>query len=68
MASLAPDDERSESATYDVASVYDQGRELTVRCRYANKTGANSVVDVRLPKRVDVCRFTEGKTPVLNCE
>lgn len=63
LVSLAPDDSQNASNTYTVKGVYDQGRHVTVRCRYGTLFD-----DVVLTTPVSSCRFSGGAAhPLLAC-
>lgn len=55
MAYLAPDDEKSN--TYTVSDIYEQGRIVTIRCRYEG----GFVYDVELKTKVNKCKYSENK-------
>lgn len=55
LAFLAPDDDASN--TYTLSGIYEQGRIVTVRCKYKN----GEVVDVPLTGRIDKCIFSRSK-------
>jgi hypothetical protein len=56
MAYLAPSGVAAEPEVYLLASIYDQGGFVTVRCHY----GAKLIRDVQLRKRLHTCRYLEG--------
>ncbi len=57
MASLAPDDEGKNSGTYTLGYIYEDGRFVTIRCKYADGTAA----DVKLAAKVESCKDAVGK-------
>src|ERR1700761_255234 len=56
LASLAPDDEGKNSGIYTLGNIYQDGRFVVIRCKYADGTSA----DVQLPK-VESCKYAIGK-------
>lgn len=52
---LAPDDSETAPNTYTVGGIYDQGRTVTVRCRYSD----GQMQEVELKQRIQTCRYTE---------
>jgi len=55
LAYLAPDDDASN--TYTFSGIYEQGRVVTVRCKYKN----GDVVDIPLAATIDQCIFSRSK-------
>lgn len=53
MASLVPNETTDTKGYWDLGYVYDQGRVVTVRCKYADK----EIRDVKLSERVSRCRY-----------
>ncbi|WP_323118834.1 STY0301 family protein [Burkholderia alba] len=66
MATLVPDQAQPTSGYWQLAYVYDAGRSVTVRCKYAG--GQQS--DVKLAQRVNRCdyRIDAQKTLTLKCK
>ncbi|MDZ5646676.1 STY0301 family protein [Nitrospirillum sp. BR 11828] len=63
---LAPDDDRAGQSTYTVSDIYQDGRFVTVRCKYVSGFS----VDVELKEKISKCLFSE-KTPageMLRCQ
>lgn len=57
LAYLAPDNDTTASNRYSVATIYDSGGFVSVRCKY--KSG--SIVDVELKARFAQCAFHKDK-------
>jgi len=53
MASLVPDRYSSRSATWELGYIYDAGRIVTIRCKYAD----GQKVDVPLPDKIKRCKY-----------
>jgi hypothetical protein len=53
LATLVPDKARKFSGYWRLGYVYDAGRFVTVRCKYADRT----VTDVKLPSKVRQCDY-----------
>lgn len=56
MADLVPDTDSAGSSFWDLAYVYDAGRIVTIRCKYADGT----IADMPLPDRIKRCRYKPG--------
>ena len=57
LAYLAPDNDTTASNVYSLKAIYDEGRFVTVRCKY--KSG--SVIDVEMKNRIEKCTFPKSK-------
>jgi hypothetical protein len=66
MATLVPDRAEEFSGYWQLGYVYDAGRFVTIRCKYAD----NKAIDVKLSKRVDRCdyKIDARKTLALLCK
>lgn len=66
MASLIPDQASPRSGWWTLGYVYDAGRNVTIRCKYAD----TQVLDVQLVRRVNRCtyRMDAGKAARLSCQ
>ena len=53
LATLVPDRAQQYSGHWQLGYVYDAGRSVTIRCKYAD----GHVVDVPLPKRIRGCDY-----------
>lgn len=53
MAYLAPDDDKSTPSIYSLRYIYDQGRTVTIRCKY----NSGSIFDRELKDKVNKCTF-----------
>lgn len=64
-ATLVPDDPQESFGRWSLRYIYEAGRIVTVRCRYADGHAA----DVTLSKQVDTCeyRVRANKTLKLDC-
>ena len=58
LAYLAPDDDKTASNIYTLSYIYDQGRIVTVRCKYHS----GFAVDVELKDKVNQCKFSSYKS------
>lgn len=58
LAYLAPDDDKTASNIYTLNYIYDQGRIVTVRCKYHS----GFAVDVELKDKVTQCKFSSYKS------
>ena len=56
LASLMPDEEGKNSGSFTLGDIYKQGRFVTIRCKYADRT----TNDVKLDK-VESCKYSIGK-------
>jgi hypothetical protein len=65
LATLVPDKARKSSGYWRLGYVYDAGRFVTVRCKYADGT----VADVKLSRKVHQCgyKIDAQKSLKLNC-
>jgi hypothetical protein len=65
-AKLVPDVAEERSGQWQLGYVYDAGRFVTVRCKYAD----GQAVDVKLAAKVQACRYRlqADKTLTLFCE
>jgi hypothetical protein len=65
-AKLVPDVAEERSGQWQLGYVYDAGRFVTVRCKYAD----GQAVDVKLAAKVQACRYRlqANKTLTLFCE
>ncbi|MFZ2269483.1 MAG: STY0301 family protein [Azonexus sp.] len=65
MAFLRPGRERPRSGAWELGYIYDAGRSVTIRCKYADE----QALDVKLSKRVGRCnyRLDAKKTLKLDC-
>jgi hypothetical protein len=54
LAYLAPDSQRSGVDTFIVGGIYDSGRSVTVRCKYAS----GQITDIEIKQKVDMCAAT----------
>ena len=61
LATLVPDVSGEQAGHWKVGYVYDAGRILTVRCKYAG----GKQVDVPLPRRVERCNYTADRAQSL---
>ena len=66
LAYLAPDDDQTSPNTYTLNHIYEEGRIVTIRCKYAS----GFVYDVELNNKVRQCKFSRNKSgaPVLICK
>jgi hypothetical protein len=66
MATLVPDDAGEKKGDWQLGYVYDAGRYVTIRCKYAD----GRTTDVRLADRVQRCdyRIDDKKTLKLTCK
>ncbi len=62
MASLVPDQAKARAGHWKVDYIYDAGRFVTVRCKYAD----SPTIDVRLPDKVHRCEYTINANKVLS--
>jgi hypothetical protein len=58
LAYLAPDDEKAAPNIYTLGYIYDQGRVVTIRCKY----NSGFVADVELKGRVTQCKSLSNKS------
>jgi hypothetical protein len=65
-ATLIPDEEGERSGNWKLGYVYDAGRSVTIRCKYAD----GKAIDVKLADRIDRCDYKIGtrKTLILACK
>jgi hypothetical protein len=65
-AKLVPDEAGERSGQWKLGYVYDAGRFVTVRCKYAD----GQAVDVKLAAKVQACRYqlSADKTLKLSCQ
>lgn len=66
LAYLAPDDDQTAPNTYSLSYIYEQGRIVTIRCKY----DSGSVYDIELKNKVNQCKFFRNKSgnPTLICK
>jgi hypothetical protein len=66
LASLVPDMAQARSGYWQLGYVYDAGRFVTIRCKYAD----GKALDVKLPDKVNRCdyRINAQKTLALHCK
>jgi hypothetical protein len=66
LAYLAPDDEQTSPNTYTLNHIYEEGRSVTIRCKY----DSGFVYDVELKNKVNQCKFFRNKSgnPRLICK
>jgi len=66
MATLVPDSAEEFSGYWQLGYVYDAGRFVTIRCKYADK----KAIDLSLSKRVDRCDYSidAQRTLSLRCK
>ena len=66
LATLIPDKAQAESGYWELGYIYDAGRFVTIRCKYAN----GQTLDVKLSKKVTKCdyKIDSTKTLELRCE
>ncbi|GLQ95192.1 STY0301 family protein [Dyella acidisoli] len=66
LATLVPDQAGKYSGYWQLGYVYDAGRYVTVRCKYAN----GQTLDVKLSDKVSKCSYTidSKKTLALRCK
>ena len=65
LATLVPDQARRSSGFWRLGYIYDAGRFVTIRCKYADRV----VSDVKLAARVQQCAYKidAHKSLTLNC-
>jgi hypothetical protein len=65
LATLVPDKARQSSGFWRLGYIYDAGRFVTIRCKYAD----GAVSDVKLPGKVQQCdyKIDAHKSLTLNC-
>lgn len=66
MAVLMPDEANETFGLWNLAYVYEAGRAVNIRCKYADKTS----VDISLAKKINQCRYNilKNKNLVLYCQ
>jgi hypothetical protein len=66
LATLVPDKAGKVSGYWQLDYVYDDGRFVTIRCKYAD----SETVDIKLSKKVDRCdyKFDSKKVLSLSCK
>jgi len=66
MADLIPDQASARSGSWSLGYVYDAGRSVAIRCKYAD----GQFLDVQLARRVNRCifRMGAGKSARLSCQ
>jgi hypothetical protein len=64
-ASLVPDDSNQNNGTWTFDGTYEDGRFITLRCKYAG----GAVVDIEMKDKVKSCRSkTAGKVLSVSCD
>jgi hypothetical protein len=65
-ARLIPDTAEERSGYWEISYIYDAGRIVTVRCKYADK----KTIDIKLSQRVNRCdyKIDAQKTLILRCK
>lgn len=66
MAILMSDEAKATQGFWNLAYVYEAGRTVNIRCKYADKTS----VDINLVKKINQCRykFMKDKNLILSCQ
>jgi hypothetical protein len=66
LVTLVPDKAGKVSGYWQLDYVYDAGRFVTIRCKYAD----DETVDIKLPRKTDQCdyRFDNKKVLSLSCK
>jgi hypothetical protein len=66
MAILMPDEANETRGLWNLAYVYEAGRTVNIRCKYADKT----TMDINLAKKINQCHFNimKDKSLVLRCK
>lgn len=66
LATLVPDEAGKVSGFWQLGYLYDAGRFVTIRCKYAD----DEIADIKLSKRIDRCdyRFDNKRVLSLSCK
>lgn len=64
MASLVPDQPGASAGYWQLGYVYDAGRFVTVRCKYAD----GKVSDTKLPNKINRCDYTIDSKKILKLD
>lgn len=66
LATLVPDRYTTRTASWELGYVYEAGRIVTIRCKYAD----GQMLDVPLPDKIQRCKYKSeaNKTARISCQ